>query len=52
MKDWAQTFGTAVRQRSVRQETPMARAGTLSSYGLYQREIQLGEPVSLERSVL
>ena len=51
MKDWAQTFGAAVRQRSVRQETPMARAGTLPSY-LYQREIQLGEPVSLERSVL
>ena len=29
----------------------MARAGTLSSY-LYQREIQPGEPVSLERSDL
>ena len=29
----------------------MARAGTLPSY-LYQREIQPGEPVSLERSDL
>ena len=29
----------------------MARAGTLPSY-LYQREIQQGEPVSLERSDL
>ena len=49
MRDWAQTFGAAVRQRSVRQETTMARAGTLPSY-LYQREVQPGESVSLERS--
>lgn len=47
MRDWAQTFGAAVRQRSVRQETTMARAGTLPSY-LYQREVQPGESVSLE----
>ena len=26
MRYWAQTFGAAVRQRSVRQETTMARA--------------------------
>ena len=45
MRDWVQTFGAAVRQRSVRQETTMARAGTLSSY-LYQREVQPGESVS------
>ena len=51
MRDWAQTFGAAVRQRFVRQEKTMARAGTLPSY-LYQREIQQGEPVSLERSDL
>jgi len=49
MRDWAQTFGAAVRQRSVRQETTMARAGTLPSY-LYQREVRPGESVSLERS--
>ena len=51
IRDWAQTLGAAVRQRSVKQETTMARAGTLPSY-LYQREIQPGEPVSLERSDL
>ena len=39
----------AVRQRSVRQETTMARAGTLPSY-LYQREVWPGESVSLECS--
>ena len=51
IRDWAQTLGAAVCQRSVKQETTMARAGTLPSY-LYQREIQPGEPVSLERSDL
>jgi len=50
MRDWAQSFGAAVRQRSVRQETTMARAGTLPSY-LYQREVQPGESVSLEQSI-
>ena len=49
MRDCAQTFGAAVRQCSVRQETTMARAGTLPSY-LYQREVQPGESVSLECS--
>ena len=49
MRDWAQTFGAAVRQRPVRQETMMARAGTLPSY-LYQKDVQPGESVSLERS--
>ena len=48
-RGWAQTFGAAVRQRSVRQETTMARAGTLPSY-LYQREVRLGESASLEPS--
>ena len=42
MRDWAPTFSAAVRQRYVRQETTMARAGTLPSY-LYQREVQPGE---------
>ena len=50
MRDWAQTFDAAVRQRSVRQETTMERAGTLPSY-LYQREVQPGESVSLEHSI-
>lgn len=48
MRDWAQTFGAAVRQRSVKQETTMATAGTLPSY-LYQREVRQGESVSCER---
>ena len=51
IRDWAQTLGAAVCQRSVKQETTMARAGTLPSY-LYQREIQRGESFSLERSDL
>ena len=49
MRDWAQTLGAVVCQCSVRQETIMARAGTLPSY-LYQREVQPDESVSLERS--
>ena len=49
MRDSAQTFGAAVHQRSVRQETTRARAGTLPSH-LYQREVRLGESVSLECS--
>ena len=32
MRDWAQSYGAAVRQRSVRQETTMAKAGTLPGY--------------------
>ena len=49
VRDWTQTFGAAVRQHPVRQETTMARAGTLPSY-LYQREVRPVETVSLERS--
>ena len=32
MRSWAQTFGAAVPQHSVRQETTMTRAETLPSY--------------------
>ena len=32
MRDWAQSFVAAVRQRSVRQETTMERAGKLLFY--------------------
>ena len=38
MKEWAHAYGACVRQRTVRQETTMAKAGTLPSY-LYQRQI-------------
>ena len=48
MRDWAQTFGAAVRQRSaVRQQTTMAIAGTLPSF-LYHKEVQPGGSASLE----
>ena len=46
VKEWAHTFGAAVRQRTVRQETTMARAGTLPNF-LYQREIVPGESADL-----
>ena len=45
MRDWTQTFGAAVRQRSVTQQMTMAKAGTLPSY-LYHREVQPGDSVS------
>ena len=41
MKEWAHTFGVTVCQRTVRQETTMARAGTLPSF-LYRRDIVPG----------
>ena len=43
MQDWASAHGS-MRQRSVRQEITMARAGTLPDY-LYQKEVQAGEKV-------
>ena len=42
MRTWARVYGKAVRQRSNRQQTTMASAGTLPSY-LY--EIQSTAPV-------
>ena len=51
MREWAHTFGAAVRQRTIRQETSMARAGTLPNF-LYQREIVPGENVDLTGDVL
>ena len=46
MKEWAHNFGAAVLQRTVRQETTMARTGTLPNF-LYQKEILPGESVDL-----
>ena len=46
MREWSRTYGASVRQRSVRQETTMARAGTLPDY-LYQKEVRVGEKVNL-----
>ena len=43
MKGWTHTFGAGLRQRTVRQGTTMARAGTLPNFIFYQREIVPGE---------
>ena len=38
MRGWASTYGAAVRQRTVRQETTMAKHGTLPEF-IYQRQL-------------
>jgi hypothetical protein len=40
MRNYAQTFGAAVRQRTNRQETTMARHGTLPEI-IYQRHLDI-----------
>ena len=50
MKDWAHTFGAAVHQRTVQQETTMARAGTLLNF-LYEKDIVPGESIVLTGDV-
>ena len=47
MREWAHAYGAAVRQRSVRQETTIARAGTLPVF-LYQRPAEAGKAIPLE----
>ena len=44
MREWAHAYGAAVRQRSVRQETTMARAGTLRNF-FYQRPAEGGQAI-------
>ena len=44
MQDWASAHGS-MRERIVRQEITMARAGTVPDY-LYQKEVQVREKVS------
>ena len=51
MQEWARAHGSSVRQRSGRQETTMARAGTPPDY-LYQKEIQVGEKKSVFSQVI
>lgn len=47
LRDWASSYGAAVRQRTVRQETTMARHGTLPEY-MYQRQCEISEnPASI-----
>ena len=42
LRDWASSFGAAVRQRTVRQETTMARHGTLPEF-MYERQFEILE---------
>ena len=44
MREWSKTYGVSVRQRNVRQETTMAKAGTLPDY-LYQKDLHVSEKV-------
>ena len=46
MRGWASTYGAAVRQRTVRQETTMAKHGTLPEF-MYQRQLDSVPKVSL-----
>lgn len=47
MRNWASSFGAAVRQRTVRQETTMAKHGTLPEF-MYQRRCVISDkPVAL-----
>ena len=49
IRNWATSYGAAVRQRTVRQETTMAKHGALPEY-MYQRECVATEKVRLEFS--
>ena len=47
LRDWASSYGAAVRQRTVRQETTMARHGTLPEF-MHQRQCEVAEkPISI-----
>ena len=46
MRGWASTYGAAVRQRTVRQETTMAKHGTLPEF-IYQRQLDSIPKISL-----
>ena len=48
LRNWASSYGAAVRQRTVRQETTMARHGTLPEF-MYQRQCEISDkPVSIQ----
>ena len=48
MREHALAFGAAVRQRTNRQETTMARHGTLPEF-IYQRNLMVSERLPIER---
>ena len=48
LRNWASSYGAAVRQRTVRQETTMARHGTRPEF-MYQRQCEISDkPVSIQ----
>ena len=48
LRNWASSYRAAVRQRTVRQETTMARHGTLPEF-MYQRQCEISDkPVSIQ----
>ena len=48
LRNWASSYGAAVRQRTVRKETTMARHGTLPEF-MYQRQCEISDkPVSIQ----
>ena len=49
MQEWAQEYGKAVRQRTVRQCTTKHNAGTLP-LNMYEKEIPIGERMTFEDS--
>ena len=46
LRNWASAYGAAVRQRTVRQKTTMAKHGTLPEY-LYQHHLEVGDKVNM-----
>ena len=53
LRDWASSYGAAVRQRTVHQETTVARRGTLPEF-MYQRQSEIAEkpiPIAFDARV-
>ncbi|KAJ7383334.1 hypothetical protein OS493_028882 [Desmophyllum pertusum] len=47
LRDWASAYGAAVRQRTVRQETTMAKHGTLPEFMYQRHSINSDEPINV-----
>lgn len=50
LRSWASAYGAAVRQRTVRQETTMAKHGTLPEF-IYQCHLKVGDKVHLNYGI-
>lgn len=50
LRKWTSAYGSTVRQRKVRQQTTMAKHGTLPEY-LYQRHLEGGDKINLNFGV-